>query len=210
MQEAVVRQEPTVPLAKPVDDIKRHVVQLESLVLFVVLLQGVLLIQPIILTILKTLAIFLTLMLLALVPTLVRVTNPESETRSRLAFGLSGAGFGGSIGGAIAGFFSFGVGAPAGVLIGAPLGFVFGAVAGPYIDGTKKDPASEVLTQGQAREYLIKMRKRYPDLAVEKIVDATAYPPASYDCAVYMFTSDGVVKCTRQALDEWLVSRCWR
>ena len=114
------------PIAKPVDDIKRHVVQLEVLVLFVVLLQGVLLIEPLLVALLKGIAFLLPFMLLALVPTLVRVTNPESTLRSRLAFGLSGAGFGGSIGGAIAGLLSLGAGTPGGRSCWRPYRFCLG------------------------------------------------------------------------------------
>jgi uncharacterized protein YjbI with pentapeptide repeats len=190
-----------------IENIKRHVVQVEVLILVVVLFQAFLsLQQPLQSLITADLLFLFPFVFLAFIPMFIRVTNPESSLRSRLSYGMSGAGLGATIGGGITGAISGGLGAPAGALIGAPIGFLIGAVAGPYIDGVNK----KVLTQGEAREFLIKMQKQHPDLTLEKIVEATAIPYLRNKCAVYMFHVDGVIKCTKDDLYKWLESGCWR
>jgi uncharacterized protein YjbI with pentapeptide repeats len=192
---------------KLIDNIKRHVVQVEVMVLMVVLFQAIISIQQPLQSLVSTDILFLfPFVFLAFIPIFIRVTNPESSLRSRLTFGLSGAGIGATIGGGITGTLTGGLGAPAGALIGAPIGFVIGAVAGPYIDGVNK----KVLTQGEAREFLIGMRRKYPSLSLEKIIEATSTPYLRNNCAIYMFEVDGVIKCTKEDVIQWLKSECWK
>ena len=109
------------------------------------------------------------------------------------------------MGGGIAGAFSLGVAAPVGALIGGATGFVTGFLTGPKLDGN-----NPVLTQGEARDYLMGKRSRYPDLGFQQVIDATEYPPKGGLKPISMFTSDGVVKCAKQDVDAWLRAKCWR
>jgi len=187
-------------------DLKRHIVQLEVITLATIFFLSLLLIRPFLETVLGSdVAVLLPIALLALLPVIAPVVNPESRWRAIIKYGTAGLGTGAAIGGAIAGTLSGGLGAPAGSLIGAGIGFLFGAVTGPILDGTKK-----ILTQGEAREYLIIKRKRFPDLSLATIVAATEHPPTRTDCYVYMFVSDGVIKCTQDEVLRWLKSGCWR
>jgi len=62
-------------------------------------------------------------------------------------------------------------GVPLGTLAGLLIGAGGGAAAGPVIDRPPARPA--VLTQGEARDYLIENRKDHPELDLRTIVDAT-------------------------------------
>jgi hypothetical protein len=196
------------PEDKLILDIKRHVVQLEGMVLFAILFLAVLWLQSIVASVVsEQLALILPFTMLASLPLFVRVTNPEDTARAVLKGASTGIGVGGSIGAGIAGTLTGGLGAPAGGLLGGLIGGIVGAIAGPWLDGQRK----KVLTQGEAQEWLVKRRKKYPDLSLDRIVAATKYPsdPQS-KCHVFMFSSDGFPKCTREDLEKFLKSRCWR
>jgi hypothetical protein len=74
------------------------------------------------------------------------------------------------------------------------------------MDGTGKP----ILTQGQAREYLIEKRKKYPDLDLQQIINATAYPPTGHIKPIPMFVSDGVLKCAKEDVKTWLKHKAWK
>jgi hypothetical protein len=198
---------PTVtPQGKLLQDIKNHVVQIETMILGLTLYITILsILQRFVVASQDNLLFLLPFVLLAFVPALVRVTNPPSTLRARLSWGLSGAGIGATLGGGITGTLTGGLGAPAGALIGAPIGFLVGVFGGPVIEG---GPA--VMTQGEAREYVISKLKHYPGLTIPIVVDATELPPKDSKCCVFMFVSDGVIKCTKKDVHEWLDSGCWR
>ena len=125
--------------------------------------------------------------------------------KSILTWGFSGAGIGATVGGGVVGFFTGMIGAPFGTIIGFITGFFCGAALALIFEGTPS-----VLTQGRAREFLIKMQEKHPDLDIRTIVDATEHPPVKKDCHVYMFKSDGVIKCTKKDVMSWLKSACWK
>jgi len=189
------------------ESIKHHIVQIESLILLAILFQILLSLQQ---TIQNALGLGISFLIpftmLAITPIFVRVRNPESRLRSILTFGMSGAGFGGLLGSGIAGALHGSVAGPVGALIGAGAGLVVGGIAGPIIDGVNK----KVLTQGEAREYLLKMRSKYPALRLEEILAATESPPRLHDCLIHMFSIDGIIKCTKDDVIKWLESECWK
>ncbi|NOT08019.1 MAG: hypothetical protein HOP28_07425 [Gemmatimonadales bacterium] len=189
------------------DNIKRHVVQLEVMVLGLAVLILIISLQPLLSTLFPfDLTTYLPLVLVALTPALVRVTNPSSSLRSRLTFGLSGMGTGGLIGGGAAGVATGGLGAPAGSLIGGAVGFVVGFTLGPSIDGTRV----QVLTQGEARDILVEARRKHPGLSLEAIIYATEYHVSKVACTIRMYKSDGIIKCSRRDLVAWLKDECWK
>ena len=190
-----------------IENLKRHIVQIESLLLVVIFFQILLSLQQSMQNVLgPTISFLVPFVLLALTPIFVRVTNPESRLRSILTFGMSGAGFGGLVGSSIVGALHGSIGGPAGALIGAGVGLVAGAIAGPFVDGVGK----KVLTQGEAREYLIKMRNKFPALSLEEILAATESPSKRSDCKIHMFSIDGIIKCTKEDVIKWLRSECWK
>jgi hypothetical protein len=202
-----ISEMPPILLKKPLGDIKNHVVQIENMILAAILFTALLSLKG---TLDYVLGVSISLLLpfafLAIIPIFVRVTNPPSRLRSILTWGMSGAGTGGLVGGGIAGVVTGGTGAAVGALIGAPIGFAVGALAGVKVDKTP-----DVMTQGEAREYLVKLSKEKPDLNMRTIVDATEYPPIiDNDCNVYMFQSDGTIKCTKEDVHKWFHSECWK
>lgn len=201
------------PFPKVVKDTKRHVVQLEILVLFVIAFNLLIMARVFVLEEIDNgalaagfspLANLMPLALLLTLPLLVRVTNPGSLIRSILTWGLSGGGLGGTIGGALAAALTGGFGAPGGALIGTPIGFAVGAVLGPVLDPPSRLPA--VLTQGGARTYLIEQRRRrYPWLGLRQILDATDRKTTNASATpILMFEIDGVTSCMKEEVEEWL------
>lgn len=191
---------------KPLQDIKNHIVQIETMILGLTVFVTVLSLQQrFAVSSPDSLSFLLPFVFLVFVPAVVRVTNPPSTLRARLSWGLSGAGIGATIGGGITGTLTGGLGAPAGALIGAPIGFVVGLFGGPFIE---RGPA--VMTQGEAREYVISKLKHYPGLTIQHVIDATEMHSSNSKCTVFMFVSDGVIKCTKEDVHQWLDSRCWR
>lgn len=187
-------------------EIKNHVLQLEVLsFLTIFFLFLSMLREPLARVIGPDFSFLLPFFFLALIPILAPVTNPEYTLRSIVKGALSGMGSGATIGGGIAGVLSGGLGTPAGALIGGGIGLIVGAVGLPITESGKK-----VMTQGEAREFLHKKRRAHPDLSMEIIVDATKMPPVDPACAVYMFTSDGMIKCTKEDALKWLNSGCWK
>lgn len=201
---------------KSIKEIRSHVLQLEGLLLAFILFQALVFLQQPIANVLgESLSYLLPLAFLSLTPIFVRVNNPKYTVRTVLKWGISGLGTGAAIGGATTGVLTGGLGTPAGALIGAPVGFVVGAIIGPY--GLEEEPLPEVLTQGEAIEFLIEQRrKKFPQLDMKIIMSATDYSPPykddseEYGCRVYMFLSDGVIKCAKEDLLRWLSSECWR
>lgn len=191
---------------KLLNDLKNHVVQIENMILAAILFSAFLSLKaPLEKVVGSDISFLFPFVFLAIIPIFVRVTNPPSKLRSILTWGTSGAGLGGTIGGGIAGAISGGLGAPAGALIGAPCGFLVGAWIGIIVDRTP-----EVLTQGEAREFLIELKKVKPSLDMKTIINATEHPPKDKDCHVYMFLSDGIIKCTKTDAMEWFKSECWK
>lgn len=194
---------------KTLQDIKRHVVQIETIGLFIILFQALLsLRQPLATLIGPAYSFLLPFAFLAFLPFLIRETNPGDTVRSIVKYGTTGFGVGATIGGGITGTLTGGLGAPAGALIGGGIGLVIGAISGPFIDREKK---TETFTQGEARKFLIKEQKKYSSLSIETIVEATKYP---YDkgkpCTIYTFPIDGVITCTKEDVLKWLKSQCWQ
>lgn len=187
-------------------DIKNHVVQVENLVLAVILFIGIISLKDVVAaTFGAKIAAIIPLLFLAIVPTFVRVTNPPSDLRSKLTWGLGASGVGGTFG-AAADLILFPLtGIPVGTLIGGIGGFIGGTAAAGLIDKTP-----EVLTQGEAREFLISIRKHHPGLEIKTIIDATERPSPNPKCAVFMFLSDGVIKCSKDDIFKWLKSECWK
>ena len=207
MDKSIHESEKKVPSigAKLLNDIKNHVVQIENMILAAILFTAVLSLKPALEKLIgPDISFLFPFVFLAIMPIFVRVTNPPSKLRSILTWGSSGAGIGGTVGGGLAGAVSGGLGAPAGALIGAPIGFCIGAYIGTIVDKTP-----DVLTQGEAREFIFKLRKMYPSLDMRTIVDATEHPPVRNDCYIYMFLSDGIIKCTKQDVLNWLKRKCW-
>ena len=206
MSEKLLISTKTASQIKPLQEIKNHVVQIETMILALTLFVTILSLQqrfasasP------DSLSFLLPFVFLVFVPAVVRVTNPPSTMRARFSWGLSGAGIGATIGGGITGAISGGLAAPAGALIGAPIGFVVGVIGGPFIE---RGPV--VMTQGEAREYVIGNLKHYPGLTISRVIYATELHSNDPKCCVYMFLSDGVIKCTKKDVHQWLDSACWR
>jgi len=190
------------------DEIRRHVIQLEVITLSTILFIALSYLQPAVEQILgATAASLFPFILLTAIPWLAPVVNPEDDIRSRIKWGLSGLGAGGLIGGATGTIVAGPIGTPIGALVGGVSGFVAGFWGGPTMDGRKK-----IFTQGEAREYLLDLRKKYPDLSFEKIIVATAYPPSEDKKleTIRMFISDGVIKCTKEDVDSWLQRTGWQ
>ncbi len=187
------------------NQIKRHVIQLEVITLSTILFIAISYLKPAISDVLGTTAAFLSpFPFLALIPWLAPVVNPEDDNRSRLKWGLSGLGTGATIGGGITGTLTGGLLAPAGALVGGAIGFVTGVIIGPTLDGNK-----QILTQGEAREYMILKRKKFPSLDMQAILDATEYPASDNIEPIRMFKSDGIIKCAKDDLIEWLKREPW-
>ena len=195
------------PHDKVANDIKRHVVQIEGMVLYVIVFQLTILMQPILSTYFEDFALLVPFAVLAFLPMIVRVTNPEDTVRAILKSALSGFGVGAAIGGGIAGTLTGGLGAPAGSLIGGPCGAVIGAAMGPWLDG-KKDKS--IYTQGEARAWLVDKRKKYPDLLLEEILAATEHPSMLGEFGIRTFLLDGIPSCTKEELHEYIERRRWR
>src|ERR1700747_2822670 len=67
-----------------------------------------------------------------------------------------------------------------------------------------------ILTQGEAREYLIATRKDHPELDLRKIVDVTELRPVDPNCAVFMYSADGMIKTSREEIHKFLETKCWK
>ena len=145
-----------IPLEKPVNDIKRHVLQIESMVLFVLGFQVIVLVRPLFEQYFEDFWLLVPFGYLALLPLVMRANNPKYTPRSILKGALSGSGVGGSIGGGIAGTLTGGLAAPAGALIGVAIGALAGAITSPWLDGS--DPGA-LLERGEAFDYLYKHRR---------------------------------------------------
>jgi hypothetical protein len=193
--------------AYKLEEVKRHVVQLEAITLGTIFFVSLVFLQPAVSRILgQDAAFLLPFPFLAAVAWLAPVVNPGDSIRARIKWGLAGLGAGATVGGTVAGAFSLGIAAPVGAAIGGCIGFVTGVVAGPAMDGTGKP----ILTQGQAREYLMEKRKKYPDLDFQQVIDATAYPPTKTIQPIPMFVSDGTIKCAKEDVDAWLKKKPWK
>lgn len=192
-------------LRKTVEDIKNHVVQIEGLILFTILIICTLSLQTKIAAVFgQGIASLVPFLFLALTPFFVQVTNPPSSIREITKWGMAGAGVGGTIGATldpVLAPIAFGV--PIGTMAGASIGFVAGALWGA-------PPSTDVITQGQAREYLMGLKKKHSDLTDQIILDATNYPTIDASCAVLMFLSDDKIKCSKVSVDKWLSSKCWK
>lgn len=155
-------------LEKPVHEIRRHVLQIESMVLFVLGFQVILLFRPLFDPYFEDFSLLVPLGYLALLPLVMRVNNPKYTPRAILKGALSGTGVGGGLGGGIAGTLTGGLAAPAGALIGAAAGALVGAVVYPWID---EPTADTLLERGDAFDYLYRHRKKVPSVANAKLVD---------------------------------------
>src|SRR6266487_1410275 len=155
-------------LDKPVDDIKRHVMQIESMVLFVLGFQVIVLFQHQLEVYFEDFWLLAPLAYLALLPLVMRVNNPKYTPRSMLRGALSGIGVGGGIGGGIAGTLTGGLGAPAGALVGAAVGAFLGAFVYPLLDG---GTSGNLLQRGDAFDYLYRHRGKKPQVANSRLVD---------------------------------------
>lgn len=166
-EQNISSREPT-NLEKPISDIRRHVLQIESMILFVLGFQTIVLFLPQLARYFEDFSILVPLGYLTILPLVMRANNPRYTLRSILKGALSGIGVGGGIGGGITGTLTGGLGAPAGALVGGAVGAVVGAVVYPWIDG----PASNTLLErGEAFDHLYRFRKRKPQVANAKLVD---------------------------------------
>lgn len=144
-------------LEKPVKDIRRHVLQIETMILFVLGFQVIILFKPLLDNYLGDFSLIIPLVYLTLLPLVMRVNNPWYTPRSILNGFITGMGAGGGIGGAAAGAATGGLGAPEGFLIGAAAGGVIGAIISPWTQGSTRN---NLLERGDAFEYLYKHRKK--------------------------------------------------
>ena len=194
--------------SKTITDIKKHVVQVEIMILFLLIFQALLFFEPTLSKIFgEDFAFVIPFIYLAMLPFFVRVTNPGSILRAMLKWGLTGMSSGATIGGVAAGVPSGGMAAPVGAAIGGAAGFIVGVIAGPFMD--EQNLTKKIYTQGEAREFLFKKRKKHPSLDFQKIIDATD-PSNTSQCKIPMFISDGVIKCSKDDMIKWLESKCWR
>ena len=192
---------------RKLDEIRRHVVQLEVITLSTIFFVALFYLQPSVEKVLgMTAASLLPFLFLTSIAWLAPVVNPEDDIRSRIKWGLSGLGAGGLLGGTTGTLIAGPIGTPIGALVGGVLGFVAGWIGGLTMDGRKK-----IFTQGEAREYLLEKRRTYPSLSFEKIIAATANPPSEDPNLkrIPMFISDGVIKCTKEDVDAWLLDSGW-
>jgi hypothetical protein len=156
-----------IPLEKPVNDIKRHVLQIESMVLFVLGFQVIVLVRPLFEQYFEDFSLLVPLGYLALLPLVMRANNPRYTPRAILKGALSGIGVGGGIGGGIAGTLTGGLGTPAGALVGGAAGAVVGAIIYPWLDGPVTDTLRE---RGEAFDYLYRYRRKKPCVANAALV----------------------------------------
>jgi hypothetical protein len=155
-------------LAKPVNDIKRHVLQLEGMVLFLLGFQVIILFRPLLEPYFDGFSLLVPFGYLALLPLVMRANNPRYTPRSTFKGALSGTGVGGTIGGGVTGTLTGGLGAPAGALVGGAIGAVIGAIVYPWVDG----PGTETLLErGEAFDYLYQHRRKNPLVANAQLVD---------------------------------------
>jgi len=144
--------------------LKEHVVQLESLVTFLVIVNVVLYLLP---EFRLQLPVWLIpCLLLILLRPIMRVMNPSDDTRNRLVWAGVGAGIGGTIGGAID-VATFGLTLGQGTLLGMTLGGALGGALGKTIE---RNP-EKLLERGEAFDYLYKFRRRNPKLANPHLID---------------------------------------
>jgi hypothetical protein len=74
-------------------DIRNHVVQVKIFTFLIMVLIVVIFIKDVISKISSVLATLSPVLVISLVPIFVRVTNPPSDTRAKLTWGLGGGGF---------------------------------------------------------------------------------------------------------------------
>jgi hypothetical protein len=156
-------------LENPVNDIRRHVLQIESMVLFVLGFQVIVLVRPLLDPYFDDFSLLVPFGYLALLPFVMRVNNPRYTPRSIFKGALSGTGVGGSIGGGVAGTLTGGLAAPAGALVGGAIGAVAGAIVYPWLDG----PTTQTLVErGEAFDFLYRHRNKNPRAANARLVES--------------------------------------
>jgi len=142
----------------PIRQIKRHIVQIEAMILYVIGINVTLFYIAHFIDSLGAVAIIAPLALLTGLPGIVRVTNPENPMRDRLNWGLAVGGFLGTLAGAVTDILSGGLTLGQGTLLGGTAGATIGGAAGPTIERWRK--RNDLLERGDAFAYLYSQRKR--------------------------------------------------
>jgi hypothetical protein len=170
LNQASSRKSPRSPEASGIADLKKHVVQIESLQIYTFIFIGVLFaverVPPFagneFLLLLVVSVFFVGLRLV------VQVTNPKSSMRSRLTWAAVVGGATGTVLGAVADVASGGLTLGQGTLAGWAAGAAAGAALGDRIEGWGKD----MLERGEAFDYLHQHRRGAPHLATPAAVEA--------------------------------------
>jgi hypothetical protein len=147
--------------------LKDHIVQLEALVIFLVIVNAGLFVVGS--TEIGLLVWLFPCLFLILLRPIMRVMNPTGEARNSLVWAGTFGGVFGAATGAITDIFSGGLTGGQGTLIGISGGTVVGAAVGNYIENWgKKD---RLLERGEAFDYLYKKRRVYSVIANASLID---------------------------------------
>ena len=179
------------------NQLKEHIVQIESLCVYTVLFIGVMALAASISS-LRPYTIALACIFLAGTRSVFRVTNPTSSVRNRLTWSATLAGLGAGIGTAVGVFVdlaSFGLTAGAGTAIGLTAGAAAGAAAGDRIEKWRNE--DELMERGKAFAYLYARRHKHPSLSNPQQIEKTLDEMPKYDT-----NSDGHWKYTIEDLER--------
>jgi hypothetical protein len=82
------------------NNLKDHILQIKTMILYAILLQALFFVSDRLSEVASiSLSFYIPLILLTIVPLIMRVTNPRSNIRDTLRWGLAGLGAGGAMGG---------------------------------------------------------------------------------------------------------------
>jgi len=161
-------------------DLKAHIVQLESLVIYLMIaILSTYIVGAIVSPRYRFISWLVPCLFLAGTRSVVRVTNPSSSLRSRLTWGATLAGVGGTLGGAVGllvDIGTLGISGGLGTVIGVSVGASAGAALGNKIEGS-----DELIEKGDAFDFLYAKRKKRPWVSSPQMVEQALKQIPSYD-----------------------------
>ena len=183
------------------DKLKDHIVQIESLLAYIILFVGGSVLVESVLDAdeAKHVLKFMSLAFLAGVVRVIRVTNPTSADRNRFSWASSGGALGGIVVGAICEILTGGLTGGEGMIWGGAGGALIGGVCGDWINGWGKQ--DKLLDRGQAFDFLYERKSKSMHVANGTLIeDALSNHIAKFDK-----NSDGRAWYARESLEEFVV-----
>lgn len=183
------------------DKLKEHIVQIEALLVFVILFNGV---QWLVANAVeghtgKLIAWFVPLVFLGSVRLVIRVTNPTSSVRNRLTWGCVFGSAVGFVAGAVCDVLTGGFSLGQGSLIGFAAGASVGTIVGDKIESWGK--RDRLIDRGEAFDYLYARRRESPHVANAELIDFAL----NLHIPKFNKNADGQVWYAYEALDRFVV-----